>query len=328
MAALYTCQIGNARWFLASRQNPREHFRMRLLMTGLLVAAGMSGTALADGDALVDMLGPREIAVGEAMRAGATGATGIGLNPAGIPLNRELVFEGGYGYRQADQASLVGVSACDSTNAVPGCFFYEYAGANPDLDGMSLHSHTHIAGASLSYLVTPRIAIGSTLKYFHLDSDLMNMPSASGFNQDVGATIRLTDMVNVGVAGYNLWSTNDSAEFPTAVGGGVLARPIPILSLSYDMRWETNGTQQKARYGGGAELFLRNGGGTSAYPLRAGLLHDNNLAATYLSGGVGYAGMKYGIDIAARFAVSGPSDTLVIASMRFFGPRQPAPGVE
>jgi hypothetical protein len=324
------CQFGNHRWFLASRRESRDHFRMRPRITGIFLglAAATTGTARADGDALVDMLGPREIAVGEAMRGGATGSTGIGLNPAGIPLNKELVFEGGFGYRQSDQASLVGVSACDSTNAMPGCFFYQYAGTNTDLDGASMHDHTHIAGVALSYLVTPRIAIGSTLKYFHFDSDLMAMPKASGFNQDVGATVRLTEMINVGVAGYNVWSTNDSAEFPSAVGGGILARPIPILSLSYDMRWELDGTQQKARYGGGAELFLRNGAGTSAYPIRAGVLHDNNLNASYLSGGLGYAGMRFGIDVAARFAVSGPTDRLIIASMRFFGPRQAAPGVE
>jgi len=79
---------------------------------------------------------------------------------------------------------------------MPGCFFYQYAGTNTDLGGGSMHDHTHIAGVALSYLATPRISLGSTVKYFHFDSDLMSMPKASGFNQDIGATIRLTDMVN------------------------------------------------------------------------------------------------------------------------------------
>ena len=36
--------------------------------------------------------------------------------PTGEPLVRsELVFEGGYGYRASDQASMIGASACDST---------------------------------------------------------------------------------------------------------------------------------------------------------------------------------------------------------------------
>src|SRR5687768_3927660 len=117
------------------------------------------GVAHAEPDSLDDLLGPREMAVGEAMRASATGATAIGLNPAGLPLNRELVFEGGYGYRASDTASLIGVSACDSTNAVPGCFFYSYAGSNPMFEGMEMSRTTHIVGSSLSRQITPRVML-------------------------------------------------------------------------------------------------------------------------------------------------------------------------
>ena len=68
---------------------------MRSLVLGVLTVAGLLGSAGAENDSQTDLLGPREIAVGEAMRGGATGASAIGLNPAGLPLNRELVFEGG-----------------------------------------------------------------------------------------------------------------------------------------------------------------------------------------------------------------------------------------
>ncbi|MDB4958335.1 MAG: hypothetical protein JWO36_5904 [Myxococcales bacterium] len=300
---------------------------MRLLSASILLATAMLGSAHADGDALEDMLGPREIAVGEAMRGGATGASAIGLNPAGLPLNRELVFEGGYGYRVSDQASLLGVSACDSTATMPGCFFYSYAGANPNLGaGMSIHRQTHIGGTSLGYSATPHILLGASLKYFHTSSDLMTEPSTSGFNWDIGATVRLTDLVNIGVAGYNLWGA-DSAQFPRAFGGGMLARPSPMLALSFDARWRLSGTDQTARYGGGAELFLRSSSGQNGYPIRIGLLHDNGLAATYLSGGLGLASMKFAVDITGRRAMSGPSETIFIASMRFFGPRQAAPAL-
>jgi hypothetical protein len=287
----------------------------------------VGGTAHADGDALVDMLGPREIAVGEAMRGGASGATAIPLNPAGLPLTRDVVFEGGYGYRASDQASLIGVSACDSTAAMPGCFYYDYAGASPSEVGSAMigHTTTHIGGASLAYPVSPRVFLGTNVKYFHFDSDMASAPSASGFNEDIGTTVRVTDIFNVGVAGYNLFGT-ESVQFPRAVGGGVFARPIPNLALSFDSRWLTSGAG--ARYGGGAELFLRTNNGQTGIPLRAGALHDSGLGATYISAGLGLAGLKYGIDVAARRAISGADDTMVIASMRFYGPRLRGPSAD
>src|SRR5262245_60986581 len=59
---------------------PREHSGMRTLGRVLAVSCLLGSTAYADS--LDDQLGPREIAVGEAMRGGAVGATGISLNPS------------------------------------------------------------------------------------------------------------------------------------------------------------------------------------------------------------------------------------------------------
>lgn len=293
---------------------------MRLVRCSLVVVLSLFGTAHAEGDALVDSLGPREVAVGEALRASATGASAIGMNPAGLPLNRELVFEGGYGYRLSDDASLIGVSACDSTNAAPGCFYYSYGTT-------SLH-HTHQAGMALSYPISPRVMIGSTLKYFSFKSmDQIMEPNASGFSTDVGTTIRLTDLVNIGVAGYNVVGKS-STEFNRAVGGGILARPLPILAVSFDARWKLVDNDHSVRYGGGAELFLRTGNGQTGFPLRAGALRDNGLGTTYVSAGGGIATMKFAIDVAARFAVSGTDATTFIASMRFFGPRMSERGLD
>jgi hypothetical protein len=302
-------------------------FVMRLAVGIAIVGVALAGTARADDDALEDMLGPRELALGEALRGGATGASAIPLNPAGLPLSRDVVFEGGYGYRASDSASLIGVSACDTTASIPGCFYYDYAGSNPEIGGASLHHHTHVGGFAIAYPVTPRVYLGTDLKYFHDSWDVMGVANSSGFNWDVGATVRLTDLVNVGIAGYNVAGAS-SAQFPRAVGGGVLARPIPSLALSFDARWRLEGTQQAARYGGGAEVFLRTSNGQTGFPIRVGALRDGNLATTYLSAGLGVAAMKYGIDVAARRSVSGMSETTIIASMRFFGPRLRPPSAD
>lgn len=295
---------------------------MRLVapLAGIVLVAG---TARGDTDSLNDLMGPREIAVGESMRGGAVGSSAVALNPSGLPMNKELVFEGGYGYRASDSASIVGVSACDSTNELPGCFFYQYAGANPTLDdGMSVSTTAHVGGLSLSRPLTPRIYIGGTAKYFHFDDGMGK--TDSGFNFDLGATVRVADIVSVGFAGYNLYGS-ESTDFPRAVGGGVLARPIPQLTASFDARWRLQ-DDRSARYGGGLEYFA--GGGQTGYPIRIGALHDNGLGATYLSAGLGLSSMKYGIDVAARREVKGGDETLIIASMRFFGPRLPTGGLD
>ena len=306
---------------------------MRLLLLGVawLTTAGLiaalTGSARADADSLDDILGPREIAVGEALRGGATGASSVDLNPAGLALNRELVFEGGYGYREADSASLVGVSACDSTNALPGCFFYSYAGSNPELAAMTLHRSTHVGGLSLSRVILPRILVGTTAKYYRFRSEMAGESNASGTTFDLGATIRLNELFNLGVSAQNLWSSTESPQFPRAVGGGIYAHVISALALSFDARWRLDGGTT-ARYGGGAELFLRGSGGQTGYPIRVGALHDNGLGATYLSAGLGFTSLRFGIDVAGRREISGGDETLIVASMRIFGPRFATPALE
>lgn len=302
---------------------------MRTVVAGLLGVTFALGSAHAEPDSLGDLLGPREVAVGEAMRGGATGATAAGLNPGGLPLNRELVFEGGYGYRASDSASLISLSACDSTTAIPGCFFYEHTGASPDLmssDGSSSSRRTNVAGLALSRMLVPRILIGVTSKYFSYASSVVDEVAAKGFAVDLGATVRLTEMINLGVSAQNLYASADTPAFPRAVGGGVMGRPIPTLTVSFDARWRLNGDAKAARYGGGAELFLRSGSGQTAFPIRAGVLHDNNAGGiTYLSAGLGITSLKWGIDVTGRRAVQGGSDNLLLASMRFWGPRMAAP---
>lgn len=297
---------------------------MRPLVPGIIAATCVLGITHAHADHLEDQLGPREIAVGEAMRAGAIGAVAIGLNPSGLPLNRELVLEGGYGYRTSDSASLIAVSACDSTNAAPGCFFYSYAGSHPELGGMELSRTTHVGGMALSRMLVPRVLVGGTVKYFRVSSDVPDEEDAKGFSFDLGATVRLSDRINLGVSGQNLLSTEESAEFPRAIGGGILARPIPTFSLSFDARWKTE-DGGGSRFGGGAEFFLRIR--DIGIPLRGGALHDTGLDTTYVTAGIGFATMRFSFDVGARREIRGGDETLILASMRMFGPRLAAPSL-
>jgi hypothetical protein len=285
----------------------------------LLPIAASTTLARADADSLNDPLGPREVALGEGLRAGATGAAATTLNPAGLPLTRELVFEGSYGYRPDDSASMVALAACDSTNALPGCFYYHYAGMSPTVSGMELGRRTHVGGMTLSRPVNPRVNIGAGVKYFDFESDNMAEEDASGVNWDVGATVRLTEVLNVAAVGYNLFGA-ESLEFPRAAAAGILLRPGQGVGLGFDALWNLDREGKTGRYGGGGEYFVSTQGGRVGYPLRAGAVHDVT-TGTYVTGGAGIATMKLGFDIAARKQVSDGDELLVTASLRVFGPR-------
>jgi hypothetical protein len=299
---------------------------MRALVGAVAASAAVVSTvgpARADADALVDHLGPREIAVGESRRASAIGGMAVSLNPAGLPLTRELVFEGGYGYRPSDSASLVGVSACDSTTSMPGCFFYQYVTASPDVGGMESHRRAHTAGLTLSKSLADRIILGAAVRYFDYESDVMGEEDSSGLNWDLGATAKLTDSINLGVVGYNLWG-EDSVQYPRAVGAGALISPVAPLALSVDGVWNLDADGSTGRYGGGAEWFFSGSGGQTGYPIRAGAVHDVAQSGTFLTAGLGLTTMKVGFDVGGRMQVDGGDETLIIASLRLFGPRADA----
>lgn len=301
---------------------------MRQTILGLAAATAVFATtaspALADADSLIDHLGPTETGVGEARRAGALGALSTRLNPAGLPLTTEVVFDGGFGYRPQDGASLVSLAACDSTNVMPGCFYYTYVGAD-ELDGMDTPMRAHTGGITLSKAINQRITLGAGVKYFDVETD--GMDAGSGVNWDLGTTVRLTETANVALVGYNLWGA-DSEQFPRAIGTGALVRPTTPLSFSFDAVWDLDRPEgaSTGRYGGGMEYFFTGKRGQQGYPVRIGAIHDvveGDSHGTHLTAGLGFANLKFGFDVAARRQVSGGEELLVTAAIRLYGPRQP-----
>ncbi len=299
-----------------------------------LVGTLGSSRALADASSLNDNLGPREVGVGEALRADARGALAITLNPAGLTLSRELVFEGSYGYRPGDGASSASVSACDSTGRIPGCYYYRYFRAAPDIGGTDYTRRSHELGMVLAYPIVPSLSLGVTSKYFDYNSDLMGEADASGFAFDFGATFRANDVLNLGVVGYNMVH-EDTPQYPRAIGAGFVVRPAAALALAADGLWNLDLPKgdSTGRYGGGAEYFISGANMQSGYPLRLGGVYDINQHAGYITAGVGYMAAKVGIDVALRKQLSGEQmdgtrELMVTASIRVFGPRMAAQQVQ
>ena len=91
-----------------------------------------------------------------------------------------------------------------------------------------------------------------------------------------GATVRLTETLNVAGVGYNLWG-EDSVQFPRAAAAGLSLRPLPQLTATVDAVWtlDNDADTKTGRYGGGLEYFATGKNGQLGYPLRAGVVHDN-----------------------------------------------------
>lgn len=294
--------------------------RFLLCVPALLFLFSRPGQA--DADSLTDNLGPREIALGDSMRAEAVGALSTVLNPAGLALNRQLVFEASYGYQDTDKAKIGSVSACDSTTPVPGCFYYHYRNSKPMLGDMSITRRFHEGGVTAARALSPQILLGTNTRFFDYNSNAPDEEDMRGYAIDVGVIVQPTSSIRVAGVGYNLIGT-DSPQYPRGVGTGIVLRPGGgMLGISFDAVWNLDRPdgEDKGRYGGGIEYLLAPTS-VAGYPLRAGGVYDDLSGAGYATFGVGYSTPKLGIDIGGRRQVSGDGDEFIIqAGLRIVGP--------
>lgn len=273
-------------------------------------------------DSLVDNLGPRSIGMGETMRGSAHAGLAVSLNPAGLALSRQLVFEGSYGYRPEDGGMRAAASACDATVPLPGCFYYQFFKADPEIAGADVHRRVHEAGTLFARQLSEIVFAGINVKYFNYRSNLPEEEDARGFALDTGAIVRAGDRVELGLVGYNLLA-EDAAQYPRGIGSGVAVRPTKNLALALDGVWslETEEDEGTGRYGLGAEYFLTAADGQSGVPLRAGGVYDAGRSGGFVTGGAGYVTRRVGLDVGARYQVSGGDELMLLVGLRFFGPR-------
>jgi hypothetical protein len=297
--------------------------RERLLSALVPAVLVLSAAPLARADAPLDFLGPRELALGESMRADARGGTAVTLNPAGLPLAQELVFEGSYGYLGGGDTSAhaAAVSGCDSTVPIAGCLYYRYYQRQPGDDDAN-RFRVHEVGSTGARAFGPNVSAGITVKYFDTagpgDDD-------NGWAVDGGLLVRLASTFAVAVVGHNLVNAG-AIQYPRAVGAGLTARPMPALALQADGIWDLEREGSTGRYGGGIEYFISSSDRQTGYPLRAGVVHDVALDATYLTAGLGIMTSGVAFDVGGRKEMGGDELTIV-ASLRIFGPRQ-VPGTQ
>ena len=295
-----------------------------------------------------DFVGTRAMGMGEAQRATATGASGPLLNPAGMSLVRQYVIEGMYGVKIESVGHHANVSVVDSiTSRVAAGLFYSFIYETPKLgfnwaggkiDSEQITRTGHAAGLSLSLPLGDHFILGATAKYLHLDTtaplpmgtvpDHLTLDSVNGVTFDVGILVRLGEKFSIGVVGQNLWD-HGSRESPLSLGIGLAYIPVPSLSINFDTVINFTGYQDykvdmmtgkvtldqrtTARLGPGIEWVAG-----SKVPLRAGVVYDSGLPATYLTLGLGYLSTAFGIDLSYRGKVQGGIENFLMLGIRIF----------
>lgn len=320
-------------------------------MRSLVVIAALVGTLLSTATsawAQADFPGVRALGMGEAQRASATGSEALMLNPAGMSLVKQYAIEAMYGLKIETIGNNVDVAIVDSvTSKVAVGLFYNYIYETPkvgfDWAGGVVPTEKitrtgHIAGLALSIPLGESFIIGATAKYLHMDttaplpkgtvpSDL-TFDSINGVTFDVGMILKLGRVFRVGLIGYNLWD-HGSRETPLSLGVGLSYSVLPNLAINFDTDINFSGYQRysydpdtgkvnlyqrtTARLGPGVEWAIAN-----KVPLRAGVVWDSSLPATYLTGGIGYLGQSFGIDLGYRGKVSGGVENFLMLGLRIF----------
>ena len=197
-----------------------------------LLAIALTSAVGATARAFEEFTPTEALGMGGASRAWALADEGPLLNPSGMSLSKAYTIDGTYGYASRLSEQFLHASIVDSTSPfnLAGGLYYTYHSTNPSggLDG-----HGHEGGLALSFPFGPYVSIGATLKYFKLlDADAIDGHDG-GLTFDVGATIRPTQVVSLGVVGTNLRDLGTS-QATQAIGYGLALIPLTNMVVVAD----------------------------------------------------------------------------------------------
>jgi hypothetical protein len=238
----------------------------------VLLAIVLTSAVGATAHAFEEFTPTAALGMGGASRAWALADEGPLLNPSGMSLSKAYTINGTYGFASRLSDQFLHASIVDSTSPfnLAGGLYYTYHSTNPS---GGLVGHGHEGGLALSFPFGPYVSIGATLKYFKLlDADAINGHDG-GLTFDVGATVRPTQVVSLGLVGTNLRDLGTS-HATQAIGYGLALIPLTNMVVVADGLTRFTADAQTGRKGtslmGGAgytlwgKLAVRAGGGYDA----------------------------------------------------------------
>jgi hypothetical protein len=145
--------------------------------------------------------------------------------------------------------------------------------------------------------------------------DVRGAERINAISADAGLYWEVSDLVAVGVAGYNLIPVGHEAAMPRGMGAGFSVGSDTSLKVSADWRGDFDRTGKSTnRYAAGAELFLGN-----MFPVRGGWVKDETLDTSWWSAGVGLiASSGVAIDGGYRQSIDDPKARTISVSIKVY----------
>ncbi len=146
--------------------------------------------------------------------------------------------------------------------------------------------------------------------------DLRGGPERIGaVTGDAGLFWEVSDLVTVGVAGYNLVPVGHDQALPRGMGAGLAFGSDTSFKLTADWRGDFERAGKTTnRYGVGAELLLG-----AMFPVRAGWAKDETLGTTWWSAGLGVVstgGMA--IDAGYRQSLDASAARTIVVALKIY----------
>jgi hypothetical protein len=257
---------------------------------------------------LDDIVYARSLAL-SAFRAVVPGNDAIYFNPGGISLRRRFAAEiQGSSLRQEDviEGQFLSTSASDSTTgAVAGVFAYEYLARFTYTGG--------VTSLALGGTVGKGLHVGATVHYLKLGGP--GGESVQAATVTAGIFYEVSEIVNLGIAGYNLVPTNHDDLVPAGMAGALSVGSDRSFLVAGDWRgqWDAQG-KVKNTYAAGAEALLGD-----MFPVRAGVLKDEWRNGQWWSAGVGLVTSSgVAVDVSYQQAFGFPAYRMLAAGLKIF----------
>lgn len=258
---------------------------------------------------LLDLVGARAMGT-SAATAGTTGTEAIFVNPGAIGVRTGFVVDTvGVNERRGSSTTsrYLGALVVDAVSSpVAASFGY--------LSSMAADQRGHLFFLGLAGPVSDRLHVGVQGRYLKLGG----VEPVNAVTADAGIHFEASELVSLGVAGFNLVPTSHAVLLPQAMGAGLAVGSDTSFRVQADWKgtWLPHG-QVANRYAAGAGAFL---GGMVA--LRVGWMRDELLKATWWSSGIGLVtGDGFAIDVGYKQAFETTSAREMALSLRYYPPQ-------